>query len=230
MRNLVALVVALGLGGLAAPAMADTAPKDAPEAALAWERGDIGAARTIWQTLAANGDGAALFNLGVLADVPPDGAPRDPQAALDLYLKAAAAGFTPAFYNLGVMLLAGDGPVAADRARALEWLRAGATAGDILAQMRLGEVLSAADAPEGPAGATEGAAWFLRAAEANFAPAQFAASMLYALGRGVEPDLDLAAHWAERAEVTQMMSGDIAYCVPASAPLVERCRRRTPLY
>jgi len=223
-RGLAGLALVLGIGAGLAQA------EGAPDAGAAWERLDFSAARTIWQGLAAAGDGAAHFNLGILADTPPDGTARDPEAALGHYRAAAAAGFAPAFYNIGDLLLGGDGPVAADRAAALEALRAGAKAGDILAQMRLGEVLSAADAPEGPAGAAEGGEWYLRTAEENYAPAQFAASMAYALGRGVDVDLDLASLWAERAEVTQMMSGDIAYCTPASAPLVPRCRRQTPLY
>ena len=223
-RGLAGLALVLGLAS--GVARADSAP----EAAAAWERGDLAAARAIWQGLAAAGEGAAIFNLGVLADTPPDGAARDPVAALGQYRAAAAAGFMPAFYNIGVLLLEGDGEVAADRAAALEALREGARAGDILAQMRLGEVLSAPDAPEGAAGAAEGTEWFLRAAEAKYAPAQFAVSMAYALGRGVDVDLDLAALWAERAEVTQMMSGDIAYCTPESAALLARCRRQTPQY
>jgi hypothetical protein len=52
--------------------------------------------------------------------------------------------------------------------------------------------------------------------------------MLYARGHGVEMDLDAANLWFEKADQTQMMSGDIAYCTPESAALLERCRRITP--
>ena len=247
-----ALALVLATAFAAAPqgsgggALAQTAAQEAaPEGVLleqawrAWTAGDSAAARQAWQGAAAAGSAVAQFNLGVLADMPPlpgsgdasaEGAlARDPAAALRAYRQAAAQGHRGAFYTLGVMLLEGDIGVAPDRAEGLSWLRRAAEAGDVMAQMRLGEALSAADAPEGAAGAAEGAGWYLRAAETDHAPAQFAVSMLYARGHGFARDLGAAAYWAERAELTQMVTGDIGYCTPESARLLAACRRRTPL-
>lgn len=226
----------MGIGPLVALiAVLATAPGADAGALAAWQAGDVAAAQALWRQAAADGDAAALFNLGILADDPQDvrrtgDAPgRDLTEAVGHYRAAAAAGFAPAAYNLGVILLTGGIGVGPDRAEGLAWLRRAAEAGDVLAQARLGRELTAEDALEGPAGAAEGAAWHLRAAQADHAPSQFALSMLYARGIGVARDLSEAALWAERAEATQMVTGDIAYCTPQSARLVAACRRRTPL-
>lgn len=228
------MVRRFGLG--LALVLAASGPVGAGQDALsAWQAGEIDAARAIWAEQAAAGDAAARFNLGILADDPQDtrrsaDAPaRDLSQAVAHYRASAQAGYAPAAYNLGVILLAGGAGIASDRGQAIAWLREAARAGDVLAQARLGDVLTDPNAPEGAEGAAEGAAWHLRAAEADHAPSQVALSMLYARGVGVARDLSEAAAWAERAETTQMMTGDVAYCTPESAALVAACRRRTPL-
>lgn len=217
-----------GLCVLLTAGMAQADP--ARDAADAWVRGDIAAAQALWQDLATTGNPRAQFNLGIIADSAPQGVTRDAALAYRHYVDAAEGGFAPAYYNLGVMLLAGDDGVPANRAEAIDWLRAAANTGDILAMVRLGEDLTADASADGALGADEGAAWYLRAAEADFAPAQSAVSMLYARGRGLPRDLGAAASWAERAELTTMVTGDVGYCIPSSAPLLAKCRRITPLY
>ena len=85
----------------------------------AYERGDYVQAMNHWQPLAAQGDAAAQFNLGLMYRHG-QGVPQDFREALKWYRMAAEQGNAEAQYNLGMMYFAGLG-VPKDYAAAHMW-------------------------------------------------------------------------------------------------------------
>ena len=95
------------------------------EAAKAYAEGNIAKARKIWEELAANGDGQAMNNLGVLYD---QGKGTDPDVgqAINWFAKSARAGNPSGMSNYGRMLEQGRGlpanPEEAARGSVQSWL------------------------------------------------------------------------------------------------------------
>ena len=90
------------------------------EAAKAYAEGNIAKARKIWEELAANGDGQAMNNLGVLYD---QGKGTDPDVgqAINWFAKSARAGNPSGMSNYGRMLEQGRG-LPANPEEAARWL------------------------------------------------------------------------------------------------------------
>ena len=61
-----------------------------------------------------------------------------------------------------------------------------------------------------PRDAAAAAAWYRRAAEARYVPAQWRLALLYRHGRGVPQDLAEARHWSERWEVQRCEEHELA--------------------
>ena len=97
------------------------------DADAAYARGDYPDALRIYRELAAQGNAAAKFNLGVMHDFG-QGVQPDPAAAVRWYRDAAAQGHGGAQFNLGGLYFDGTG-VPQDRLRAYMWFTLAATAG-----------------------------------------------------------------------------------------------------
>ncbi len=129
MKRVTAFAVLLFV--LAAPAWAGL-----DEGVAAYERGDYAMALREFRVLAAQGDAAAQYNLGVMYD-DGRGVTQADAEAVKWYRKAAAQGQAEAQYNLGVMYDDGQG-VTQDYAEAVRWYRKAAEQGVAPAQARLG--------------------------------------------------------------------------------------------
>ncbi len=109
-----ACIAAAAIGGLAAPAWADTA------AGLAqFQAGRFAEAVQAWRDAAAGGDADAALYLGALNDTG-FGVAQDFGQALDWYKRAAAGGNVVGMFDTAVMYDAGRG-APADPSRAAEW-------------------------------------------------------------------------------------------------------------
>lgn len=109
------LMLAMALGG---SALASDNPQ--ADAKAAFESGDYAAAAKALEPMAAQGDAAAQYNLGLLYNTG-RGVPKDQAMAASLYEKAARQGKAPAQLAIGVMYRNGQG-VPADYPRAFMWL------------------------------------------------------------------------------------------------------------
>jgi TPR repeat protein len=94
----------------------------------AYEKGDYAAALNEWKPLAADGNAAAEFNLGLLY-YDGHGVPQDFSEATRWFERAAEQGYTKAQHNLGAMYGIGKG-VKRDYGLAYKWLSLCAAAGE----------------------------------------------------------------------------------------------------
>lgn len=117
--------------GLSPPAQADF--KTGLEA---FQKGDYEAAIEAWEPLAAKGDKAAQFNLGVIYEKSL-GVHRDLTRAAWYYREAAGRGHVKAMLNIGYCYSQGHG-VGQSYQEALYWMRKAADAGDATARLNLG--------------------------------------------------------------------------------------------
>ncbi len=102
------------------------------EAAAAYVRKDYATALKVWRPLAALGNPAAQFNLGLMYDNG-QGVPQDYAEAVKWYSLAAVQGDAQAQYNLGYMYDNGLG-TPKNYAEAVKWYRLAAAQGDARAQ------------------------------------------------------------------------------------------------
>lgn len=156
-------------------------PGPAGDAARAFAAGDVAAARGIWERLAAEGDGQAMNNLGVLYDRG-QGVEPDAGRALHWFAKAAEAGNASGMSNYGRMLEQGRG-MEANPAEAARWFDLAARKGQPEAQYNLGFLYEhGRGVPKDDAAA---AAWYSRAASQRQREALGRLGHFYRVGRGV---------------------------------------------
>jgi len=135
---------------------------------------------------AANGDGAALFEVarrytdGV-------GVERDLTRAAEWYEYSARTGFAPAQYRLGNFFEKGHG-VAVDLKKAVLWYQRAAEQGNALAMHNLAVLQTSGIVGAGP-DMTAAVEWFRRAAELGVKDSQVNLGILYTRGMGVNEDL-----------------------------------------
>jgi cell division septation protein DedD len=120
-------ILASALLALVAPALADV-----PAGVAAWARGDYAAAIREWEVSAAQGDAAALYNLGQAYRFG-NGVPQDLTKAEEFFGKAAAQGHSQAADNYAVLRFQRG-----DRSGALPFLIDATARGDARAQYLLG--------------------------------------------------------------------------------------------
>ena len=135
------------------------------------------------QSLAAQGDTEARFQLGVCYDNA-QGVSRDPVAAANWYRFAAEQGHGLAQLHLGLMLNAGDVGFERDDIEAAKWFLKAAEQDVADAQFNLGLMYYNAEGVEHSD--VEAFRWFSAAAGQAHAKAQFNLGALYANGHGVE--------------------------------------------
>lgn len=154
------------------------------QAREAFGRGDFAGAVRAWTTAADLGNGAAMYNLGVMS-LSGRGAAKDQTAAAGWFAKSAAAGHTGGMVNYGLSLLNGYG-VPKNEAEGAHWLRKAADAGLPSAMGLVGQLylqgLSVRADPQ------QAAIWLQRAADAGDGPSMVDLADLYDQGTGVAQD------------------------------------------
>ncbi|MDJ0837066.1 MAG: SEL1-like repeat protein [Acidobacteriota bacterium] len=143
---------------------------------------------------AESGDIECVFLLASSIEEGMGGEEPDPAGSVPWYLKAAEAGHPGAMNNLGVLYHSGLG-VEQDSEKARTWYGSALGKGNVGAMNNLGSLLRA----ENPNNLTEALAWFRKAAEMGYPPAQTNLAVLLEEGSGVEPALEEAADWYRKA-------------------------------
>lgn len=163
-----AVVLALGVTGMAHSVVGAGAPDYAADVAQAMQAGDYAQARTLLRDRAQGGDAQAQLNLGALLATGRGGT-RDLDQAARWYRKAAEQGSPGAQYNLGTLYAQGEG-LKRDMTEAVRWWRKAAEQGVIAAQYNMG----AASADGVGVEQSDAAAvyWFANAAAAGNARAR----------------------------------------------------------
>lgn len=171
-----------------------------------FKMGKYAEARRVWETLAAVGNGDALFNLGVLAE---DGLgePRDMRRAEQLYTSAAHAGNFKSQYRLGLLYSAGE-LLPRDLGKARAFLGMAAAGGDRDARERLASLgRPAAELPPfqqaellaGSGRHEEAARIYATLAARGDRVAETRLAWMHEAGRGVPRNLEEAARRFESA-------------------------------
>ncbi|KAA2233434.1 SEL1-like repeat protein [Salinarimonas soli] len=155
---------------------------------------------------------------------------EDPARAAEWFRLAAGLGDPNAMFSLGIMSLTGRGQERSPE-HAREWLEQAAERGHAAASYNLALLLLPSDEP---ADLKRAVALLRRAAEAEVADAQHALGVLYAKGRGVEPDKAEALRLFTRAAANGSVAGEVERAIalfngdgaPASEPEAARLFRR----
>jgi hypothetical protein len=124
----------LTLGTLLAPGVPGQ-QEESDAAADAYRNGRYLDTYYIWKTLAADGDAASAYNLGVLHALG-QGVTQDSDKAVDLFRQSADAGYAPAQFNLGMAYRSGQG-VERDYKKAARWWLKAAEQGNVQATFNL---------------------------------------------------------------------------------------------
>jgi TPR repeat protein len=162
------------------------------DAVAAYQRGDLGAARSAFGRLSAQGVPAADYNLAVmhLRRELPHSSERE---ALRLMTRAAEGGFVTAMIGLAELHEHGRAGLKVDLEQAVRWQRRAAEAGSVDAQV---ELATAHYLGRGaPKDAALAARWFRVAAQAGDVGAMYLFASMLEQGDGVERDLAEARYW-----------------------------------
>ena len=161
----------------------------------AFGRGDYRSAARDW-TIAANaGNGAAMYNLGVMS-LSGKGATKDIAAAARWFKGSATAGHSGGMVNWGLCLLNGFG-TARDEAGGFRWIQDAANRGSANAMGLLAEAYyRGRGAPTDP---RQGANWLQRAVDAGDGPSIAQLADAYDRGDGVPRDGKRAFSLYQRA-------------------------------
>ena len=161
----------------------------------AFSQGDYKSAARDWTTAAKAGNGAAMFNLGVIS-LSGKGVAKDIAAAARWFKASAEAGHSGGMVNWGLCLLNGFG-VAKDEASGLRWIQTAADKGSANAMGMLAEAyFRGRGAPTDP---RQGAVWLQKAVDAGDGPSIAQLADIYDRGEGVTRDPRRAFNLYQRA-------------------------------
>ena len=161
----------------------------------AFGRGDYRAAARDWTAAAGQGNGAAMYNLGVMS-LTGKGAPKDVPAAAKWFKASAEAGHSGGMVNWGLCQLNGFG-TAKNEAAGFQWIQKAAEKGSPNA---LGMLAEAYYRGRGvPADARQGAAYLQKAVDAGDGPSIAQLADAYERGDGVAADQRRAFGLYQRA-------------------------------
>lgn len=150
----------------------------------AFGRGDYKSAARDWTAAANAGNGAAMYNLGVMS-LSGRGATKDIAAAARWFKASAEAGHSGGMVNWGLCRLNGFG-TAKDEADGFRWLRAAADKGSANAMGLLAEAYYRGRGV--PADPRQGAGWLQKAVDAGDGPSIAQLADAYDRGEGVPRD------------------------------------------
>lgn len=161
-------------------------------------RGDFKSAARDWTEAANAGNGAAMYNLGVMS-LTGKGAAKDVAAAARWFKSSADAGHSGGMVNWALCRLNGFG-TAKDEADGVGWLQKAADRGSATAMGMLAEAyLRGRGVPANP---KQAAAWLQKAIEAGDGPSIAQLGDLYDRGEGVPRDPRRAFDLYQRAAVS----------------------------
>jgi TPR repeat protein len=166
----------------------------------AFVRGDYRSAARDWTTAAGAGNGAAMYNLGVMS-LTGNGAPKDVAAAARWFKASAEAGHSGGMVNWALCKLNGFG-TAKDEAEGVGWLQKAADRGAPTAMGMLAEAYLRGRGVR--ADPRQAAGWLQKAVNAGDGPSIAQLGDLYERGTGVSRDPRRAFDLYERAA----LSGD----------------------
>lgn len=163
----------------------------------AFARGDYRTAARDWNAAAGQGNGAAMYNLGVMA-LTGQGAAKDVNAAAKWFKASADAGHSGGMVNWALCRLNGFG-TAKDERDGFAWLQRAADRGSATAMGMLAEAYlrGRGVAPD----ARQAANWLQKAIDAGDGPSIAQLADLYERGQGVSRDPRRAFNLYERAAV-----------------------------
>lgn len=161
----------------------------------AYSRGDYQSALEEWWPLAASGNAAAQFNLGLMHTLG-KGVAQDYAVAAEWCRKAAEQGHAKAQSILGFLYFKGYG-VPRDLSKAINWYRKAAEQNYAAAQSSLGTFyLKGVGLTQNYYKAME---WYRKAADQGYAAAQYGLGTMYFSGLGVRMNRSEAAKWYRKA-------------------------------
>lgn len=163
----------------------------------AFARGDYAAAARDWNTAAKAGNGAAMYNLGVMA-LTGKGAPKDAAAAARWFKASADAGHSGGMVNWALCRLNGFG-TAKDEGDGVGWLQKAADRGSATAMGMLAEAYLRGRGVGQDA--RQAASWLQKAIDAGDGPSIAQLADLYERGQGVPRDPRRSFTLYERAAV-----------------------------
>ena len=164
----------------------------------AFGRGDYRAAARDWAAAAGQGNGAAMYNLGVMS-LTGRGAPKDVAGAAKWFKASAEAGHAGGMVNWGLCRLNGFG-TAKDEASGFQWIQKAADKGSPNA---LGMLAEAYYRGRGvPTDPRQGAAYLQKAVDAGDGPSIAQLADAYERGDGVAVDPRRAVSLYQRAAVS----------------------------
>jgi TPR repeat protein len=164
----------------------------------AFGRGDYRAAARDWTAAAAQGNGAAMYNLGVMS-LTGKGGPKDVAAAAKWFKASAQAGHSGGMVNWGLCQLNGFG-TAKDEAGGVQWIQKAADKGSPNAMGMLAEAYyRGRGVPSDP---RQGAAYLQKAVDAGDGPSIAQLADAYDRGDGVPKDPRRAFNLYQRAAVS----------------------------
>jgi TPR repeat protein len=117
--------------------------------------------------------------------------------AFPLYQDLALKGWAGAQKRLGVMYIYGRG-VSQNTNQGIRWIKTAAAQGDVVAHLFLGAIYSEG-LPDLPQDFSQAAQWFQSSAYLGNGKAQDSLALLYATGKGVPKNLDMAMYWADKS-------------------------------
>lgn len=163
----------------------------------AFARGDYAAAARDWHMAAKAGNGAAMYNLGVMA-LTGKGAPKDAAAAARWFKASADAGHAGGMVNWALCRLNGFG-TAKDEGDGVGWLQKAADRGSATAMGMLAEAYLRGRGVGQDA--RQAAGWLQKAVDAGDGPSIAQLADLYERGQGVPRDPRRSFTLYERAAV-----------------------------
>ena len=158
-------------------------------------RGDYASASRDWNAAAKQGNGAAMYNLGVMS-LTGKGAPKDVNAAARWFKASADAGHSGGMVNWALCRLNGFGTTK-DEADGFRVLQQAANKGSATAMGMLAEAYLRGRGA--PADARQAAGWLQRAVDAGDGPSIAQLADLYEQGQGVPRDARRAFTLYQRA-------------------------------
>lgn len=171
----------------------------------AFAGGDYRAAARDWTTAANAGNGAAMYNLGVMS-LSGRGVSKDVGAAARWFKASAEAGHSGGMVNWGLCLLNGFG-VSKDEVAGFRWIQTAAEKGSANAMGMLAEAYYRGRGTG--VDVRQGAAWLQKAVDAGDGPAIAQLADAYDRGDGVPRDAKRAFSLYQRAA----LAGDTAAMV-----------------
>jgi TPR repeat protein len=157
-----------------------------------WHPTDKAYAKELLREAVVAGDGNAQYLLARSYEIE-----KSYAQAFPLYQDLALRGWAGAQKRLDVMYIYGRG-VSQNTNQGIRWIKTAAAQGDVVAHLFLGAIYSEG-LPDLPQDFPQAAQWFQSSAYLGNGKAQDSLALLYATGKEVPKNLDMAMYWADKS-------------------------------